>query len=134
MRDTYGSWSISHPTFSFHFFSPFLKSFPFRWGTAAARPSVSGERNEEERAERSRLTIEGEGEGENEGEKKSLFLLGPFSTILGWSRKPSAVGSPVAHRWPFHTGEETFTCPDLPSASRARDGKRDLKQCAFLQV
>lgn len=67
-----GSRSISHPAFSFRFFyfSSFLKSFPFRWGTAAARPSVSGERNEEERAERSRLTIEGKRENEGRGEKK----------------------------------------------------------------
>lgn len=57
------------PHLLFHFFSPFLKSFSFHWGTAAARPSVSGERNEEERAERSRLTIEGEGANE-EGKKK----------------------------------------------------------------
>lgn len=104
------------PPSLFTFFSLFLKSFPFHWGTAAARPSVSGEQNEEERAERSRLTIEGEGENEGRGEK-SLFLLGPFSTILGWSRRPLPVGSPAAHRWPFHTGEETLTCLDLPNTS-----------------
>lgn len=66
------------PPSLFTFFSLFLKSFPFHWGTAAARPSVSGEQNEEERAERSRLTIEGEGENEGKGEKKFVSARSPL--------------------------------------------------------
>lgn len=60
------------------FFSPFLKSFPFHWGTAAARPSVSGEQNEEERAERSRLTMEGEGENGKKFVSAQSFLGHPW--------------------------------------------------------
>lgn len=111
------------------FFSPFLKSFPFHRGTAAARPSVSGEQNEEERAERSRLTIEW---------KKVCF-----SSVLS---QPSLVGQedrlqPVHQS---HTdGPSTLVKKPSPALTflaqaaqtdRARDGKRDLKQCAFLQV